>query len=189
MKSVGKFKIEGNITIKDEDGNILFETPNAIHYENMSIALATSLSNKINGPIFKMVFGNGGSSVDSLGTITYLEPNVIGSQATLYNETYEKVVDDNSPSNIDAISNNISVEHEDTKFYADIVVTATLDYGEPSGQSAFDTSTTFNESFVFDEIGLKTEDNLLLTHAIFHPYQKSLNRIIEIIYVVRISIA
>ena len=82
------------------------------------------------------------------------------------------------------------VQHEDTKFFSDVIITATLDFGEPAGQEAFDTSTVFTEDFVFDELGLKTEtDVLLLTHVIFHPIQKSLNRVIEIIYTIRIAVS
>lgn len=183
-------KMEGFFEVKDkETGEILLKTHNAINYENMSIALARSLANRTNGPIFQMAFGNGGSSVDSLGVITYLEPNTIGQNATLYNQTYTKIVDDNSSSNVDVTENFLTVEHEDTTFYSDVIVTATLDYGEPTGQEAFDTSTSFETDYVFDELGLLTTDDLLITHAIFHPVQKSLNRIIEIIYTIRISIA
>jgi hypothetical protein len=45
---------------------------------------------------------------------------------------------------------------------------------------------------VFDELGLKAwegtgEDLMLITHVIFHPVQKSLNRQIQIDYTVRIQ--
>ena len=182
--------VEGSFSITDKKtGEILLTSKNRIHFENMSIALARSLANRDNGPIFQMAFGNGGSSVDSLGVITYLAPNTIGQNATLYNQTYKKIVDDNSPLNTNSAENNSLIEHEDTKFYADIVITSTLDYGEPAGQSAFDDSTLFDSDYVFDELGLMTTDGLLITHAIFHPVQKSLNRIIEIVYTVRISMA
>jgi hypothetical protein len=67
-----------------------------------------------------------------------------------------------------------------------------LDYGEPSDQQAFDNSTNFNGEYVFDEIGLKTWQGQdlplrLVTHVIFHPVQKSLNRQIQIEYTVRIQ--
>jgi hypothetical protein len=67
-----------------------------------------------------------------------------------------------------------------------------LDYGEPPGQQAFDNSTNYNGEYVFDELGLKAwtgEGNTLrlLTHVIFHPVQKSLNRQIQIDYTVRIQ--
>jgi hypothetical protein len=66
-----------------------------------------------------------------------------------------------------------------------------LDYGEPTGQEAFDNTTNNNSDFVFDELGLKsysaTGQSRLLTHVIFHPVQKSLNRLIQVDYTVRIQ--
>ena len=182
--------VEGFVKIIDKKSKeILIDKKNQINFENMSLALARSLANRDNGPIFRMAFGNGGSSVDSLGVITYLEPNVIGQNATLYNQTFQKIIDDNSSLNNDPAQNRMAVEHEDTKFYSDLVATCTLDFGEPAGQEAFDTASNFEQSFVFDELGLKTNDDLLISHIVFHPVQKSLNRIIEIIYTLRISIA
>jgi hypothetical protein len=139
-----------------------------------------------------MAFGNGGSSVDPTGVITYLPPNVTGQNADLYNETYAKVVDDNSAANTDPAQNYMTVIHTAGKVYTDILVTCLLDYGEPAGQQAFDNSTNFNGEYVFDELGLKSANgsltNLrLITHVIFHPVQKSLNRQIQIDYTLRIQ--
>jgi hypothetical protein len=102
----GLTKIEGFVKITDPvSGEILVDKKNAIHYENISIAMAQSLSNRTpeqgGGWIYEMAFGNGGSSVDPTGVITYLPPNTTGQNADLYNETYYKVVDDNSAANTD----------------------------------------------------------------------------------------
>lgn len=188
-------KVEGHIKIWDPtSGEIIVDKRNAIHYENMSIALANSLADRTTGFIHEMAFGNGGTTVDPTGIITYLTPNTTGSNATLYNQTYYKVVDDNSNGNKDTSRNKMEVRHTAGNKYTDIVVTCTLDYGEPSGQAAFDNTTDFNDTFVFDELGLKsfegTENgstNKLLTHVIFHPVQKSLNRLIQIDYTLRIQ--
>jgi len=165
---------------------------NAIHYENMSIALAQGLANKNLGYIYAMAFGNGGSSVDPTGVITYLPPNVTGQNTDLYNQTYIKVVDDNSAANSDPTKNKLTVLHTSGQVYTDVLVSCLLDYGEPPGQQAFDNSTNFNGDFVFDELGLKSwqgsaSNLILLTHVIFHPVQKSLNRQIQIDYTVRIQ--
>ena len=186
-------KVEGWLKIYDPaNGEVFVDKRNAIHYENMSIALAQSLANKNLGYIYAMAFGNGGSSVDPTGVITYLPPNVTGQNANLYNETYSKVVDANSAANTDPSRNNLTVLHTSGKVYTDVLVTCLLDYGEPPGQQAFDNSTNFNGEFVFDELGLKawegaSDDLLLITHVIFHPVQKSLNRQIQIDYTVRIQ--
>jgi len=62
-----------------------------------------------------------------------------------------------------------------------------LDYAEPSDQQAFDNSTTMQGTYVFDELGLISSSGKLLTHVIFHPVQKALNRLIQIDYTVRIQ--
>ena len=187
--------MQGHIKIWDPtSGEVIVDKRNAIHYENMSTALANSLANKSTGFVHEMAFGNGGTTVDTTGVITYLTPNTTGTNATLYNQTYYKVVDDNSSTNKDTTRNKMEVRHTAGNKYTDIVVTCTLDYGEPTGQSAFDNTTNFNGDYVFDELGLKswegTENgatNKLLTHVIFHPVQKSLNRLIQVDYTLRIQ--
>jgi hypothetical protein len=102
------------------------------------------------------------------------------------------VVDDNSAANSDPTKNKLTVLHTSGQVYTDVLVSCLLDYGEPPEQQAFDNSTNFNGEFVFDELGLKawngSADNLrLITHVIFHPVQKSLNRQIQIDYTLRIQ--
>ena len=186
--------IEGHIKIWDpESGNVYINKRNDIHYENMSIALANSLTNNGNGFVYEMVFGNGGTAVDPTGIITYLTPNSTGSNASLYNQQFNKVVNQNSSNNTDPSRNYIEVRHVTGTNYSDIFVTCLLDYGDGnvSGQLAFDNATDSNSAFVFDELGLKsfgnTGNSLLLTHVVFHPVQKSLNRLIQIDYTVRIQ--
>jgi len=183
--------IKGHIKIYDPESNEVFiDKNNAIHYENMSIALADSIGNRGQGWIYEMSFGNGGTSVDPTGIITYLTPNSTGTNASLYNQTYTKIVDDNSVNNTDPVRNKIETRHVSGTNYTDVLITCLLDYGEPSGQDAFDTATDQNSLYVFDELGLKgyspSGSGNLLTHVVFHPVQKSLNRLIQIDYTVRI---
>jgi hypothetical protein len=184
--------VQGHIKIFDPDtSEIYIDKRNAIHYENMSIALAESLSNAGEGFIYEMSLGNGGTSIDPTGIITYLTPNSTGTNANLYNQTYTKVVDDRSVNNLDPTRNKIETRHVSGTNYTDILVSCLLDYGEPNGQQAFDTAASQNESYVFDELGLKSYSpngtGRLLTHVIFHPVQKSLNRLIQIDYTVRVQ--
>lgn len=191
------FKIEGFIKISDPvTGEILLEKNNAINYENMSEAMADTLSSRGFGEIYQMAFGNGGASVDETGVITYLPPNTTGQNAALYNQTYEKIVDDSSVFNLDPTRNKMTVSHQTGKVYTDILVQCLLDYGEPAGQAAFDNSTQTDSTYIFDELGLLanygTDTNgmvitRLLTHVIFHPVQKSLNRQIQVDYTIRIQ--
>jgi hypothetical protein len=184
--------VEGHIKIFDPvSKEVYINKRNAIHYENMSIALANTMINNGNGYIYQMAFGNGGTSIDPTGIITYLTPNSSGTNASLYNQTYSKVVDGTASTNMDATRNFTEVRHVTGTNYSDIFVTCLLDYGEPSGQAAYDTTVNGETTFVFDELGLQsyspTGDNLLLTHVIFHPVLKSLNRLIQIDYTVRIQ--
>jgi hypothetical protein len=185
--------IKGFLKIYDPaTGEVFVDKCNAIHYENISICMANTLADRNKGYIYKMAFGNGGSAVDPTGVITYLPPNTTGQNASLYNETYSKVVDDNSAANPDPSNNYLTVLHTSGQVYTDIVTTCLLDYGEPAGQQAFDNSTNFNGEYVFDELGLQCWNGsatnlLLITHVIFHPVQKSLNRQIQIDYTLRIQ--
>jgi len=189
----GGVLIEGHIKIFDPNNEEVFvDKRNAIHYENFSNSLAQAMANKNLGHIYQMAFGNGGSSVDTTGVITYLPPNITGQNADLYNQTFQKVVDDTSSANTDTSRNKLTVLHTAGKLYTDILVSCLLDYGEPSGQQAFDNSTSLDGDYVFDELGLKSwqgsaSDLDLVTHVIFHPVQKSLNRQIQIDYTVRIQ--
>lgn len=195
-----KVNMHGHITIRDVDTNeILVDKDNQIHYEHMSITLARALARQEEGYIYEMHFGNGGSAVSGTGSITYFPPNVVGNDADLYNRTYFKRVN----GDVDDPANNfVEVRHLVNTVYSDIIITCTLDYGEPADQEAFDTSELMDPNtdssgvgkYVFDELGLKTYDysgagnGLLLSHVIFNPIQKSLNRKIEVVYTIRITV-
>lgn len=183
---------EGHIKIFDpENGEIFIDKRNAIHYENMSVALVQSLSNQGQGTIYQMVFGSGGTTVDPTGLITYLTPNTIGVNTGLYNQTYQKVVDQNATENTDPTRNKMEIRHISGATYSDIIISCLLDYGEPVGQQAFDNSQDMDGNFVFDELGLRSYNpngtGKLLTHVIFHPVQKSLNRLLQIDYTIRVQ--
>lgn len=181
--------VEGHITIWDpESGEILTKRRNAVNFENMSVALANLLANEAGSTgshhIGTMRFGNAGTTIDGLGAVTYKATNTSLSSGVLYNQTFSKVVDE-------AVSgsalNSVEAVHTSTNLYSDVVVTCTLDYGEPAGQDATDTATNMDGTYVFDELALFSANDDLLTHVIFHPVQKSLNRLVQIDYTVRIQ--
>ena len=184
--------IQGYLQAYDPDNDeMLIDQRNSIHYENFSISLAESIANLGKGFVYEMSFGNGGTSIDPTGIITYLTPNSTGTNASLYNLTFSKVVDDRSVNNLDPNRNKIETRHVNGTNYTDIVISCLLDYGEPSGQEAFDTGTNKDSPYIFDELGLRAYssngEGRLLTHVVFHPVQKSLNRLIQIDYTVRIQ--
>ena len=189
---VAGFHFEGHIKIFDpQNGEVFVDKRNAIHYENMSVAMVNSLSNQGYGYISQMDFGNGGTTVDPTGLITYLTPNTVGVNTSLYNKTYAKLVDQNSIANTDSVRNKMEIRHVSGATYSDILVSCLLDYGEPTDQQAIDNSVDLSGTFVFDELGLRSYDpsgtGKLLTHVVFHPVQKSLNRLLQIDYTIRIQ--
>lgn len=184
VKAIGFGKI-----IDIDTNEILQEFTNDINFENLSVCLALSAGNKPSGFIHELVLGNAGATVNAIGVLDFLQPNVSGENAALYNETYSKIVDNNSSLNTNPSLNRIEVTHTTNTFYSDIITICTLDYGEPSGQSAFDINTDTDGNFTFSELGLRTAGGRLISHAIFAPVLKSLNRSIQIQYTIRIVVA
>jgi len=189
-----KIKMTGHVLITDKTtGEVVVDQYNAINFEAFSLALALSLTNQIVGgielgPVEYMVFGNGGTSVNGVGVITYLDKNVTGLNATLYNQTYQKIIDQNNPSNTNTSENYMSTAHVSGNLFSDAVFTCTLSFGEPAGQLALDNSTSVTDTFVFDEIGLVNANGNLLSYVNFHPVQKSANRVFQIVYTIRIAL-
>lgn len=194
QRETGLTFVEGHVLIQDDEtGEVLVDTHNAINAENMSRALAMSLANRNSGFIDSMVFGNGGSITNSAGSITYFPPNVTGQTAALYNQTYSKVVNDQSTLNVDPTNNNITISHISGTTYTDVIVKCLLSPGEPAGQDSFDDATSLTGLYLFDELGLRTFDavsgnGMLITHCIFNRTQKSLNRTIRVTYTIRVLI-
>ena len=194
MKDESKLEMFGHVLIKDfNTKEILVDKYNSIHYENMSIAISQALSNITSGHMYMMLFGNGGSIVSGTGSITYFPPNTTGMNSQIYNQTYSKVIDQNG-SSANQSTGNVQINHIVNTLYTDIIITCILDYNEPQSQSSMDNSNVLESSFIFDELGIKAwnqipDNGLLLTHVIFNPIQKSLNRQIEIVYTIRIQMA
>lgn len=183
----------GHIKISDPDtGAVYVDRKNAIHYEQMSLAIARALAGLPTGHIFEMHFGSGAATVGQTGGISYFPPRVTGVDADLYVPTYFKVIDRDSLENNDPSRNRMDVKHTADTTYSDIVIICTLDYDEPFGQNTVDDAVNNEGAYVFNEIALKTGGvepgrGDLLTHVIFHPVQKSANRRLEIRYTLRIS--
>lgn len=192
-----KVNMQGHLLIRDaETGEELVNKRNAIHFGNMAFVIANALSywkNEDNG-IYHMAFGNGGSDVLNTGAINYKTTNtgtIRDDSAGLYNRTYEKLIGQDATTDS---KNNVSIVTSSGS-YTDLQITCTLDFGEPSAQATSDTATSDSSTdFIFDELGIYAYNSggisseYLLTHVIFHPVQKSLNRVIEIVYTIRVQL-
>ena len=206
--------VDGHVKIWDpETREVFVDQHNAINGEAMSLLIATALASLNNSYIYEMHFGNGGTVIDETGNITYKDVVVNlenGLSAGLFNDTYFKVVDkDDKIYNVDPTDNKIDIAHTTGLSYSDVIITCTLKKEEPSltvntdfnlatvPQETLDTATDFDGEFVFDEIGLKSKSTnsatplnagWLLSHIVFHPVQKSANRVIQVVYTLRIRI-
>ena len=68
---------EGFLKITDKiTKEVLLEQKNAVHFGNLSAAIAKALAGDSDGHIKYVEFGNGGTSITELGTIFYRSPNV-----------------------------------------------------------------------------------------------------------------
>lgn len=179
-------KVIGHLKIYEENtGKILLDQHNAIHPENMSNALAMALSN--NGGFLKeMCFGNGGVKVNASNEYLYTSPQTIGKSASLYSQTYSKVVDQNSSENVDKTRNFMEVSHVVGNVYTDIMIQCALEMGEPTGQNVLNNESNIISEYSFSEIGLKNIHGDLLTHICFYPILKSNNVSIVVNYLIRI---
>ena len=67
-----------------------------------------------------------GTVVDSTGLISYLTPNTIGINTGLYNQTFQKIVDQNSIENTDPTRNKMEIRHISGATYTDIIISCFL---------------------------------------------------------------
>lgn len=189
MKEQLHAKVLGHVNIRDaKTGELVMAKANAVHPQNMALAIARSLARDANGPVYKMCFGNGGTFFNSSQQIVYRAPNTIGA-ADLYNLTYEVVVDEQDSGA--PVTNSVSSSASPNPAITSIVtIIAELSANEPAGQAVADNTTSDPESFfMFDEIGLKTGDDLLLSHLVFSPIEKTANRAFLITYTLTISVS
>lgn len=182
--------IDGHVKIWDPTTQEVFVSEhNAINPETMTLIIATMLQGNNNSYVYEMHFGNGGLIIDETGNITYndVTDNLsTGLQAGLYNPTYFKVVDvADTANNSDGINNNVVVNHITGLNYTDLVVTCTIEENEPEAGLG---------DYIFNELGLKSRGSngknsgYLLSHIVFDPVQKSANRVIQIVYTLRIRL-
>ena len=205
MLDSNKVKVLGFLKISDiGNGEVLEETCNAIHFGNLADSIAASLAGMANGHIRYMAFGDGGTSISANGDITYRQPdvtNVKDTSSSLYSEIYHQEIGYNGTTNLGNDPTNTVLPVKSNSQYSDIKMTATLDFSDTSPtQDAIDRSANMDGNAIIDEIALYTgepsigigstlansNDALMISHVIFHPIQKSNNRILQIDYTIRI---
>ncbi len=189
-------KIIGHVKIREADtaeelhagkGDVVLDKFNAVHPENFSIMIARGIADRDFGTIYTMYFGSGGATVDPLGNVSYATPNTTG-VSDLNVPVFFEIVDDNSGA---PEGNQMSVRHITGTLFSDVEVLCLVAKNQPYGQPISDNSSGLNlntSAFVFNEIGLKTQDNLLVTHVTFSPIEKSANRVWLVSYQLRIRI-
>ncbi len=183
--------IQGHVKItsySDDQGSdpvVHLDKRNAVHKENMSLAISRALAGMDSGHVYRMDFGSGGATVDETGSIQYSDPNVTGA-ADLNVPAYFEVVDPNRGA---ASANSTDSKHVNGTLVSDVEIRCVLEKGEPIGQAVFDSmSINPDSTFLFDEIALKSDDGLLLTHIVFNPIEKAANRVLEVVYTLRIRV-
>lgn len=186
------FSVSGHVLATDKDtGEVLLDRHNDIHAQNMARVIARGLANEAGSGVYKLALGNGGTHIDASLNITYLTPNTTGTSATLYNQTYDEVV---NPNDVTVGENNSTVSSASPTpaLSSIVVVSCELAPSEPAGQPLDDGGTVNPDNdFAFDEMGLLSTDEppLLLSHLIFSPIQKSQNRTIVITYTLTINVS
>lgn len=201
MLSVAKVRFENIVDVyaydsleeakQNKNSEQLLHTHNDIHPENMSFLLGSAIMHYEDNQLAELVLGNGGAQVDNIGEAKIIRPNTTGRNITLYNQTYNKPIGNDDPANLDPENNNITIEHVTGNSYTDVIVRATLNRYEPDGQDSIDTTESLDETkklYVFSEIGLQDKLGNLVCHTTFNPIEKTANRVIVIVYRVRIIV-
>lgn len=195
MENTLNTTVIGHVLIQDRNPNdpadvvTKLDQKNAIHPQNMARVIAKALANEQGGNIYTLALGNGGTYIDSSQQIVYLPPQTTLTTANLYNETYSEVIDDANTAV--GLGNSVtSMPSAPPAVTSVVTVTIILTADEPAGQQATDNVTTNPEApFVFDELGLKNHDGLLMTHIVFSPIEKTASREIIVTYTLTISVS
>jgi hypothetical protein len=173
------------------NGTTIRDDYNAIHPENMSLAIAQAMSGVVDnsgknyGTISEMRFGNGGTVILGNSRVLYKKPKTT-SIGGLYSETYTKNINSNIDTGVDSAFNYVNPYHIPGQIFSDIVCVCTLGLGEPSDQSA-SSSNSLSGKYVFDELSLYSAAGSPLTHIVFYPVEKAANKVLQIKYTIRIQ--
>ena len=183
IRENSRIGMQGHILITDMDsGKVVLDVMNAVHKENMAAAIASAMTNSVDsdgkeGFVNKLCFGDGGSESTSDGRMIYGKTNSTGHAAGLHSAIYQKIVDYRPIPGNDTTHTRIS--HVPGTDSAAIRIICVLDNDEPEVGSTGRNSGT---DFVFDEMGVVSQQGHLLTHATFHPIRKGVDNRLRIEY-------
>lgn len=182
-----RFKLRGHLKIYSYESQedleagknfiLLLDDHNAIDPENAAILFARGLTHRSDSTIYYMAFGTGGATIDPLGNVI-LNPPLTTGNADLYDPVYSEIVDNGfgaAPA-----GNSETYMHVAGTQISTVVVSCTIQKNEPFNQD--------QTPFTFNEIGLKTQDGLLITHVTFTPITKGPTRLIQIVYTIEITL-
>ena len=184
--------IAGFIEISDADtGERMLSTRNAIHKENMAIALAMAMTNSrdsagLESFVNEIQIGDDGSYVTHDGQMHFRSPFRYpggagseaseASEASLYRMRHSKPVDHGPNPGINSDTTHMRVSHEAGSGSATIRIMCVLEGTEPGLPS------NSGSDFVFDEIGVRSQHGRLLAHTTFQPIRKLANQRVRIEY-------
>lgn len=184
MQTIVPLAFNSRVVI-EEDGVIIRDTSNAVHPQNMARIIARALSGEHNASIYRMAFGNGGTTTDAALQVIYKTPNdgqppdIATWNSRLYHETYSEICYSppgivnpllgTDPGSADqntgvrpgggAVPDNDgspnSVHSNELGLISEVVIQVTINGSEPLQQSAPDQAPTTTD-FTFDELGLYT---------------------------------
>lgn len=185
METTIPIKVTSRIIITEDD-NVIRDVTNAIHPQNLARIFARGLSGEFNSAIYRMAFGNGGTTTDAAMQVVYRSPNT-GSLpdietwgSRLYHETYSEIcysqpgiinpllgTDPGSADTNTGIRPGGGAVPEDdpapnsvvsTEYglMSEVTVTVTVNGNEPNQQLQSDQPSASSDDFIFDEIGLYT---------------------------------
>jgi len=209
MNPKGIIDIIGHVHIQDDLGQVLLDDWNAVHPQNMATIIGRALANAWEGNlpaspnqidakahwVNRIELGNGGAVVASSGGILYNSPVTSPSNATLYFPTYSEIVDEAQGSDgsiggpSESPNTNSVVSASGSGVQTTVTVVVELSADQPASQSTDDQVVDPEDDFAFDELGLKSVDDLLLSHIVFSPILKSANRTITITYTLTITVS
>jgi len=169
-----------------DNGEVLVDKHNAVHPQNMARIFARALAGESNSSIYRMAFGDGGTTIDAALQVSYKTPNdgqppdVATWDSRIYHETYSEICNNGIFSNNPLIGTDPgsadqntgqrsgggavpsgdtqpnSVRSNEVGLISQVIIQVTLNGGEPLTQAAGDDTPTELNDFSFDEIGLYT---------------------------------